>query len=107
VNLCLDKFLHEIDKNKHLDEDFFLDVPLENPIDIEFAKVLDEKKKLFKELRNKLGSTEDGTKNLIKSIKDDIKLLIPHIESSLKCRRMFNSRRLIVSDLPTIFKKES
>ena len=76
MNLCLDEFLHEIDKNKHLDEDFFLDVTLENPIDIKFAKILDEKKKLFKELRNKLGSTEDGTKNLIKSIKDNIKLLI-------------------------------
>jgi hypothetical protein len=96
VNLHLDEFLHEIDKYKHLDEDFFLDVRFENPIDIEFAKILVKKKKLFKELRNKLGSTEDEnldsyrinritengyqreieielrTKNLINFIKEDI-----------------------------------
>ncbi len=66
MNLYLDEFLNEIDKYKDLDEDFFLHVTLENPIDIEFAKILDEKKKVFKELRNKLGSSEDETKNLIK-----------------------------------------
>ena len=63
--IFLDEFLYEMDKFKNLDEDVFLDVTLENPIDIEFAKTLDEKKKMFNELRNKLGSTEDETKILI------------------------------------------
>ena len=64
MNLYLDEFLNEIDKYKNLDEDFFLDVTLKNSIDIEFEKILDEKKDLFKELRNKLASSEDRTKNL-------------------------------------------
>jgi hypothetical protein len=119
VILFLDEFLNEIDKYKHLDEDFFLDVILENPIDIEFAKILDEKKKMFKELRNKLGSTEDETINLIKSIKDKLNLLIPRIESRHKytwnfVEKVQNTRALIVnvnlgdsinsSDLSTQFK---
>jgi hypothetical protein len=89
VKLYLDEFLNEIDKYKNLDEDFFPDVTLENLIDIEFAKILDEKKKVFNELRKKLGSSEDETKNLIKSIKDKIDHLIPGIDYYFT---MFTSR---------------
>ncbi len=116
MKVFLDEFLYEIDKFKNLDEDIFLDVTSENPIDIEFAKKLDEKKKMFKELRNKLGSSEDGKKNLIQSVKDKMNLLIPRIESCFKYRldaidRIKWRRALIVnvnltnsSDLSTNFK---
>ncbi len=102
MNLYLDEFLNEIDKYKNLDDDFFLDVTLKNSIDIEFEKILDEKKDLFKELRNKLASSEDRTKNLIKSIKDKIDHLIPLIESRYKDRWHFlerkqNTRALIIN----------
>ena len=102
MKLYLDEFLNEIDKYKNLDEDFFLDVTLKNSIDIEFEKILDEKKDLFKELRNKLASSEDRTKNLIKSIKDKIDHLIPLIESRYKDRWHFlerkqNTRALIIN----------